>query len=83
MNRRKFLKANGSICAGWALTKTLPVLADTPSASGSRTFEVVTRVELLKPDGISHVWLPAPLIRDTPYQKTISTGSRPRAERQG
>jgi transglutaminase-like putative cysteine protease len=73
MNRRKFLKANGSICAGWALTKTLPVLADTPSASGSRTFEVVTRVELLKPDGISHVWLPAPLIRDTPYQKTIST----------
>jgi transglutaminase-like putative cysteine protease len=47
-------------------------LADTPSASGWRTFEVVTRVELLKPDGVSHIWLPAPLIRDTPYQKTLS-----------
>jgi transglutaminase-like putative cysteine protease len=73
MNRRKFLRANGSICAGWALTKALPVLADTPSASEWRTFEVVTRVELLKPDGVSRIWLPAPLIRDTSYQKTIST----------
>ena len=72
MNRRNFLRANGSICAGWALTKALPVLADTPPACGWRTFEVVTRVELLKPDGVSHIWLPAPLIRDTPYQKTIS-----------
>jgi transglutaminase-like putative cysteine protease len=72
MNRRNFLRANGSICAGLALTKALPVLADTPSASGWRTFEVVTRVELLKPERESHIWLPAPLIRDTPYQKTIS-----------
>jgi transglutaminase-like putative cysteine protease len=73
MNRRSFLRMNGSICASWALTKALPVLADTPPATGWRTFEVVTRVELLKPDGVSHIWLPAPLIRDTPYQKTIST----------
>src|ERR1035437_1681512 len=73
MNRRNFLRANGSICAGWALTKALPLLADTPPASGWRTFEIVTRVALLKPHGVSHIWLPAPLIRDTPYQKTIST----------
>jgi hypothetical protein len=82
MNRRNFLRAHGSICAGWALTKALPVLADTPSAGGWRTFEVVTGVELLQPDGSSHVWLPAPLIRDTPYQKTISTRFTARAERQ-
>jgi transglutaminase-like putative cysteine protease len=73
MNRRDFLRANSSICAGWALSKAMPVLADTPSAGGWRTFEVVTRVELLKPDGVGHIWLPAPLIRDTPYQHTIST----------
>jgi transglutaminase-like putative cysteine protease len=72
MNRRNFLRANGSICVGWALARALPVLGDTPSASGWRTFEVVTRVELLKPDGVSRIWLPTPLIRDTPYQKTIS-----------
>ena len=27
---------------------------------------------MLKPDGVSHIWLPVPLIRDTSYQKTIS-----------
>ena len=74
MNRRNFLRANGSICAGWALTRALPVLANAASADGWRTFEVVTRVELLKPNGVRHIWLPAPLIRDTPYQKTLSTG---------
>jgi transglutaminase-like putative cysteine protease len=51
----------------------MPVAADTLSGGGWRTFEVVTKVELLKPDGISHIWLPAPLIRNTPYQNTIST----------
>jgi transglutaminase-like putative cysteine protease len=34
-------------------------------------FEVVTRVELQNPQGASHIWLPAPLVRDTPYQKTL------------
>jgi transglutaminase-like putative cysteine protease len=51
----------------------MPVLADTPSADAWRNFEVVTTVGLLKPNGISHIWLPATLIRNTPYQKTIST----------
>jgi hypothetical protein len=62
MKRRDFLRANGSMCAGWALSRAVPALADSPSAAEWRTFEVVTRVELLKPDGVSHIWLPAPLI---------------------
>jgi transglutaminase-like putative cysteine protease len=73
MNRRDFLRTNSSICAGWALSRAMPLLADTPSAGEWRTFEVVTTVELLKPDGVSHIWLPAPLIRKTPYQNTLST----------
>ena len=72
MNRRRFLRANCSICAGWALSRAMPVLADIPSSNEWRTFEVITRVELLKPVGVSHIWLPVPLIRDTSYQKTIS-----------
>jgi transglutaminase-like putative cysteine protease len=74
MNRRRFLRANGSICAAWTLNKAFPALADTPSVGGWRTFEVVTTVELLNPDGVSHIWVPAPLIRNTPYQKTLSAG---------
>jgi transglutaminase-like putative cysteine protease len=73
MNRRNFLRAQSAIFAGWAITKAVPVLANTPSADGWRTFEVTTSVELLKPGGVSRIWLPAPLIRDTPYQHTIST----------
>jgi transglutaminase-like putative cysteine protease len=73
MNRRDFLRANSSLCAGWVLSRAVPALAVIPSAGGWRTFEVVTEVEVMKPDGISRIWLPAPLIRNTPYQNTIST----------
>jgi transglutaminase-like putative cysteine protease len=37
-----------------------------------RTFEVTTRAEVLRPSGATLVWLPAALIRETPYQKTLS-----------
>ena len=39
---------------------------------GWRTFELTTRVEVLKTSGTTHVWLPAALISDTPYQKTLA-----------
>ena len=71
MNRRNFLQSTGAVCASLAFSKSLPVFADTLQASGGwRTFEVTTRVEVLKPNGVTHIWLPAALIRDTPFQKT-------------
>ena len=71
MNRRDFMRSTGAACAGLAFTKSTPLFADTRSADW-RTFEVATRVEVLKPNGVTHIWLPAPLIRETPYQKTLS-----------
>jgi transglutaminase-like putative cysteine protease len=71
MNRRNFLQSAGAACAGLALTKSIPAFADAlQPGAGWRTFEVVTRVEVLKPNGVTHIWLPAALIRDTPFQKT-------------
>ena len=35
-------------------------------------FEVTTRAEVLKPAGATRVWLPAALIQNTPFQRTIS-----------
>jgi transglutaminase-like putative cysteine protease len=71
MNRRNFLQSTGALCAGLAVTKSIPVFADAVRAeSGWRTFEVTTRVEVLKPSGVTHIWLPAALIRDTPFQRT-------------
>jgi transglutaminase-like putative cysteine protease len=73
MNRRNFLQSSGAVCAGLALTKSMPVFADSPQAGGGwRTFEVTARVEVLKPSGVTHIWLPTALIRDTPYQRTLS-----------
>jgi hypothetical protein len=39
-----------------------------------RTFEVKTRVEVLKSSGVTRVWLPAGLISKTPFQKRLSSG---------
>src|ERR1700722_17583549 len=71
MNRRNFLQSTGAICAGLAVTKSLSAFADAlHSGDGWRTFEVTTMVEVLKPSGVTHIWLPAALIRDTPFQGT-------------
>src|SRR5450432_4538471 len=70
MNRRTFLQSTGAVCAV-ALTKSIPAFADAlQTASGWRTFEVTTRVEVLKPNAVTHIWLPAAMIRDTPFQRT-------------
>src|SRR5512132_4254930 len=72
MKRRDFLRSTGVGCAGLALSTAIPLFADTPSRTGWRTFEVTTRVEVLKPSGVTYIWLPAALVRDTPFQKTLA-----------
>ena len=71
MNRRNFLQSSGAICAGLAVTKSIPVFANGLQSGGRwRTFEVTTIVEVMKPSGVTHIWLPAALIRETPFQRT-------------
>ena len=78
MDRRTFLKAGSALPAGMALAG-VPHLAgaNTPGSSW-RAFEVVTRVQVLDADGVTRVWLPVPLTRDTDYFKSL--GSTWRAE---
>lgn len=71
MKRRDFLRSTGTAFAGLAISKAVPLFGDTTPAPW-RTFEVITRVEVLKPSGVTRIWLPAALIRDTPFQKTRS-----------
>src|SRR3974390_1930105 len=72
MKRREFLKHTGTMCAGLPLLKAARLLADTPAPSGWRTFEITTHVEILKPSGVTHIWLPAALNRNTSFQKTLA-----------
>ena len=71
MNRRNFLQSTGAICAGLAVTKSMPAFADALQTQ-RRVADLRGRhrVEVLKPSGVTHIWLPAALIRDTPFQRT-------------
>ena len=62
MHRRAFLKASVALPAMAAMS-TLPQLtrADTGAAGKWRVFEVTTQVDILKPAGVTRVWLPTPL----------------------
>lgn len=76
MKRRDFLRSAGVISVGMALPKTARLFAQAPASAGWRTFNLTTRVEVLKPSGNTRVWLPAGLITDTPFQKTITNNYR-------
>ena len=72
MNRRDFLRSAGAVSASVAFPKAGCLLAGAAPSEGWRTFEVTTRVEILKSSGATRVWLPAALIGETPFQKTLS-----------
>lgn len=71
MRRRNFLQLTAAAGAGFAVSSHLPLVAET-LLSGWRTFDVTTRVEVLKPVGETRIWLPAALIRNSPFQKTLA-----------
>lgn len=71
MDRRDFLRFTGTASAAMALPGLVSnALAQGAAPAGKwRAFETTTRVEILKPVGVTRVWLPTPLSQDTPYQK--------------
>jgi len=56
------------------MPKTRGLFTSGAFSSGWRTFEVTTRVEVLKFSGPTRVWLPAPLING-PFQRTLVNNS--------
>jgi transglutaminase-like putative cysteine protease len=74
MDRRDFLRSAGVVTAGLAWPGSRASFAQSASPEGGwRTFEIVTRAEVLEPSGPTRVWVPAPLTADTPYQKTVTS----------
>jgi transglutaminase-like putative cysteine protease len=76
MNRRDFLQSTSLAFAALTLAKTEHSFAQQPPTDAWRKFEVTTRAEVLKPAGATTVWLPAALIQNTPFQRTISNQFR-------
>ena len=77
MNRRDFLRSTGVFSASLAFAKAGRIFAGDATVNQWRTFEVTTRVEVLKTSGTTRIWLPAPLISETPFQKTLSATFQP------
>jgi len=72
VNRRDFLRSAGVLPAAGAFANTQRVLAQDARSAVWRTFEVITRVEILNSAGATRVWLPTALLGETPFQKTLS-----------
>jgi transglutaminase-like putative cysteine protease len=50
-----------------------PAHAQAATADKWRTFEVTTQVEVLKPSGVTRVWIPTPLSLEAPFHRTLSS----------
>src|SRR5580704_9217644 len=72
MNRRDFLRSTAVTSAGLALWKSRALFAKEVPSKDWRTFEVTTRLEVLKFGGQTRVWVPAALIGGAPFQRTLS-----------
>lgn len=79
MDRRAFIKASAALPTAIAVGSAARMAsASVANANHWRVFEVTTHVEVLKPVGITRVWLPVPLTRDTDYFKALgNTWSAP------
>src|SRR6267143_2802646 len=72
MNRRDFLRSASVVSAGFAFPKTGRLFRQEATSGGWRTFEVSTRVQVLKPSGTTRIWVPAALASPAPFQKTLA-----------
>ncbi|MBV8896212.1 MAG: transglutaminase domain-containing protein [Acidobacteriaceae bacterium] len=70
-NRRNFLKRSGALIPALWMPLSSKLLAEETEPAGWRTYEVTTHVEIRNPAGVTRVWIPEPLIRETPFQKTL------------
>jgi transglutaminase-like putative cysteine protease len=78
MNRRTFLKSSTAA----VIAQSLPWHA-AHAAEGWRTFEAVTRVEILDSFGVARAWVPLPLVTENDWQKTLGnswSGNSSRAD---
>jgi transglutaminase-like putative cysteine protease len=71
MHRRHFLRSAGLSLAAAHFGRTSFSSQPPAPSPGWRTYEVTTRVEILKPSGTSHLWVPLPLAFSTEFQKPL------------
>ena len=72
MDRRTFLKTGATTLAAASLARPLTAVgAEAGGGTKWRTFEVTSRLDIVKPSGATRGWIPMPLMPDTDYQKSL------------
>jgi transglutaminase-like putative cysteine protease len=70
MKRRSFLQAAAASPLALAVPRAFAQQAEfAPRVGDWKPYEIATRVEVLKPAGVTRVWIPLPSV-DGPYQQT-------------
>jgi transglutaminase-like putative cysteine protease len=72
MNRRDFLQSGAVVSVSLAFAKPERLFSQITTLDRWRTFQVTTRVEVLKASGTTRVWVPTALISESPFQKTLT-----------
>jgi transglutaminase-like putative cysteine protease len=72
MNRRNFLQSGSVVSVSLAFARPERLFSQVTTLDRWRTFQLTTRVEVLKPSGMTRIWVPAALINETPFQKTLT-----------
>ena len=67
MKRRQLLGAAVVAALPWRRLRAEPLRSE----PGWRAFEVTTRAEISRPEGVSRAWLPLPLSTATDWQRTL------------
>jgi len=70
MDRREFLKTTAAATA----VASMPWREAVASTTGEwRSYEIVTRVTILKPQGGSKAWIPLPMMDETEWQRPVGS----------
>jgi transglutaminase-like putative cysteine protease len=72
MKRRDFLQSGAVVSVSLAFAKPERLFSQITTLDRWRTFQVTTRVEVLKASGTTRVWVPTALTSQTPFQKTLT-----------
>jgi transglutaminase-like putative cysteine protease len=62
MHRREFLQAGAALSLAAALPRAASAQAFAPKPQAWRSFEVLTRIEIAKPQGKAQAWIPLPSV---------------------
>ena len=77
MNRRSFLQSTAAAAAAQAL----PWRSAHAAIEGWRGYEITTRVEIMRPKGVSRAWIPLPAVENGTWHQVIGNSWKGNAAR--